>query len=323
MRRRTFLKSIIMFFSGIFLFKHLFKNYEDINCIEEHENGKYLLSKITINVTDHCNLNCKNCDTYSSIATPKYLEPQKLQKDLKRFRDLVGNSIEKIGLLGGEPLLNKNISHILNICRFYFPEPTICLVTNGILLNKMNQYFWDSCRENNIVISVSVYPINVDFKQIKELADKNDVSIYFSKVKYKGNTFDWRNQNKLTQKFQLPKCIKSNEIDWQKQLLDINGKQYPKDSYDRCHATKRVYTMLVDGKIYCCYMASQIHHFNNYFNTNLKIEASDYLDIYKIKNKKEIWKFLETPPPFCKYCVCDHGESINWGFTKKDIKEWT
>lgn len=328
MRRRDFIKKTLVGVTGLSMIGLGMKaiNIKENNDNNNYEMGKYLLSKLTINITDHCNLNCKSCDTFSPLASPFYLNPQKLKSDLECFCKIVeSNSIKKIGLMGGEPLLNKNLSYIINICRFYFPETVILLVTNGILLKEMNNYFWEILRKNNIILSVSVYPINIDFKEIKDLADSNGIKVYFNKIKYDGNTYDYVTKNKLKgdNKFIFPDNIEYSEMIWQKPLLDLKGKQNPKVSFNKCHNKKLVYTMLVNGKIYCCYMASQIHHFNNFFNTNLKITNKDFLDIYKVKKIEEIWDFLETPPQFCRNCKYAHYDEIEWDFSQKDIKEWS
>lgn len=333
MKRRNFIINIIYSILGIYFAGSIFNKIKTNNNISIKNNdekiknnytvGFHRLSKLTINVTDHCNLRCKSCDAFSPIAKPVYLKPKKLEKDLKAFRKIVGNNIKKIGLLGGEPLLNKNINEILRICRHYFPEPVICLVTNGILLKNMSDDFWQTCKNNNISISVSVYPININFNEMKELAEKNQVDIYFNNVKYEGNEFDLKTGKKLKNKFYLSPDLNANEFQWGKPIMDLSGKQNIQETFKKCHSQPRVCTMFIDGKIYSCYIASQIHHFNNFFKTNLELLEEDYLDIYKVKNIEEILEFLETPKPFCRYCIYDHYGCISWDYSKLDIKEWT
>jgi hypothetical protein len=39
----------------------------------------------------------------------------------------------------------------------------IRITTSGILLKNQTDEFWDCCRTNNIIITISVYPVNVDY----------------------------------------------------------------------------------------------------------------------------------------------------------------
>ena len=67
-----------------------------------------------------------------------------------------------------------------------------------------------------------------------------------------------------------------------------------------------------------------IKHFNKYFNKNLEVCDDDSIDIYKAKNKEEIFDFLAHPVPFCRYCNPDIKDySLNWEPTTKKIDEWT
>lgn len=61
-----------------------------------------------IHLVEHCNLKCKACDNYSSIAEEEYLDIENFENDMKRMRELF-SGIQLIRLLGGEPLLHPNL----------------------------------------------------------------------------------------------------------------------------------------------------------------------------------------------------------------------
>jgi len=79
-----------------------------------------------------------------------------------------------------------------------------------------------------------------------------------------------------------------------------------------------------DGKIYPCNTIAGIGHFNKYFNRTLEVTADDVLEINKIKDVNEIYNFLYTAKPFCKYC---NRKGVVFGIkyagSKKEIEEWT
>ena len=81
--------------------------------------------------------------------------------------------------MGGEPLLNNNCKKYFYITRKYFKNSEIFLITNGILLPKQDEDFWISCKENDIEIRPTKYPIKIDWEYIKNISNKYGVSLYF------------------------------------------------------------------------------------------------------------------------------------------------
>jgi hypothetical protein len=69
--------------------------------------------------------------------------------------------------------------------------------------------------------------------------------------------------------------------------LDLDGKQYYKESFKKCDAAN-TYTTLREGKIYQCPESAYIGIFNEYFNQNLAVSEKDYIDIYKAGSMNEI-----------------------------------
>jgi hypothetical protein len=80
---------------------------------------------------------------------------------------------------------------------------------------------------------------------------------------------------------------------------------------------------LVDGKLYTCARIAYIKYFNDYFGQDIEVTERDYIDIYKARNMDEIFDFLCSPMPFCRYCGIKHTIwDIGWSTSKKDISEW-
>lgn len=116
------------------------------------------LEFIEFHIVDSCNLNCKGCTSFSNISKKaNFIDARllgiRLQELTKTF------TIEIIRLLGGEPLLHPDINNVLKTVRQCLGYSHIELFTNGILLNKMPQDFFETCYKNNIKIVISQYPI--------------------------------------------------------------------------------------------------------------------------------------------------------------------
>jgi MoaA/NifB/PqqE/SkfB family radical SAM enzyme len=247
----------------------------------------------------HCNLNCKCCTAFSPIAEENFLNVESYKRDMARLGELTGNRLSSFYVTGGEPLLHPQITEILSIARQYFPETAIYFMTNGLLLLKMTERFWEHLKKDKIAIHLSRYPIHLNVDKIREQA-----SLYNVRFDYVGGS-------------DVP--VKSM---W-KYPLDIEGKQPLRRSYNICTQINRCVTMK-DGIIYPCNTIAGIEHFNKYFNKNLEVSSGDVLELSKVQDIHEVYEFLYTSKPFCKYCNRKGVEfGIKYGNSKKEISEWT
>jgi len=103
--------------------------------------------------------------------------------------------------------------------------------------------------------------------------------------------------------------------------LDLDGKQPLSRSYSIC--SQSCITM-ENGIIYPCNTIAGIKHFNKYFKKELEVTPDDILELRMVKNINDIYKFLRTPKPFCKYCNRKGLVlGIEYSSSKKEIIEWT
>jgi MoaA/NifB/PqqE/SkfB family radical SAM enzyme len=258
---------------------------------------KRSLLRFDIHLTDHCNLKCKSCLHFSPLAPPVFQDTGILERDCKRIAELTGGHIADICVLGGEPLLHPNITVCLDIARTYFPSDRIYIVTNGLLLLKQTDEFWQNCVKNDIGIEVSLYPVHLDLEKIKETAERHGITIGF-----RGDPSTQRRT-------------------WTRQPLDLDGKQNIEKSHRLCELANFC-IQLIDGKLYQCETTAFVKYFNQYFNKNLEISENDYIDIYQVKNLDEILEFLCKPAPFCRYCKTKKVDFVAWEHSKKEMGEW-
>ena len=246
-------------------------------------------------VTEHCNLNCKGCGSFMPLADEEYIDLDELEKDYRRLADLSGGVMHHINLLGGEPLLHKDIKNIMKMTREYFPIGNINLVTNAILLPKMDDDFWNVCHMEKITICPTKYPIKIDFDELEAKARQENVE-----YKYFGDM---------------------TEENWIHKVMDMSGSRFENCSFMYC-ANANECPVLKSGKIFPCPTARHIDKFNKSFGTDLKICEQDYIDIYKIDKLEEIMEFLTKPIPFCRYCNTPAIKKSKWEISKKEIGEW-
>lgn len=252
----------------------------------------------TCHLVEHCNLGCKGCDHFAPLANERFTDIKLFENDMKRMAELFNGQASRIGLLGGEPLLHPEAAGFAAITRKYFPYAKIRIITNGLLLLKQNKEFWNICRENNIIIEMTKYPVNIKIDEIEDVAHKEKVQLqYFANSK-----------RVLKTSYFLP--------------LDLDGEQDARDSFRNCfHSNECI--MLKDGKIFTCTIAPNIEHFNKFFGTNLVLTSDDYINIYEVESGKEVLKFLSKPIPFCRYCnVRKRSFGHPWEQSRGIIDEW-
>lgn len=271
---------------------------------EIEKNMRTLLMRITprpllffdIEVVEHCNLNCKGCASMSPLANKEFLDVEEYRKDVNRLSVIAGGEMHHINILGGEPLLHPQICDFLIITRKAFPIGKICLVTNGILLGKMDDEFWDVCRDADITIAPTEYPIDVDYEFLKKKALCKNVKFqYFGRVnKYGG---------------------------WVHTTLDLDGSRNENHSFMHCWQANNC-TVLDHGRLYPCPVVPNIVHFNEKFEKKLPVSNRDSIDIYQVENLEQIMSFLCSSIPFCRFCNTFKHSECDWERSKRRIEEW-
>lgn len=256
------------------------------------------LSYFVLNILDHCNLKCKGCDHFAAIADKRFVSPEDIKNDLARMSKILKGKVKRMGVMGGEPLLHPQLEEILASARRFFPKTIIQLVTNGLLILDMDKDFWRTCREQNIVIVVTKYPIHLDYETMRKTAASHGVIFEFYAT--------------------TDECPRNSY----KAPLDLSGQQDSRKSFIRCFHANR-FPLLMEGKWYACTIAPNVRHFNKKYGTNLKLEDGDFLDIYGVEKASELLMFLCRPKPFCRYCdVKNRSFNHKWERSRQQMSEW-
>src|SRR5260221_505663 len=97
------------------------------------------LHDLRISVTDRCNFRCVYCmprevfgSDYKFLARDQLLSFEEITRLARIFK---GHGVEKVRLTGGEPLLRKNLEHLIEMLAD-IPGLDLTLTTNGSLLAK-------------------------------------------------------------------------------------------------------------------------------------------------------------------------------------------
>lgn len=264
------------------------------NLLRRHMPGRSL--SFEVNCADHCNLDCWGCDHGSPLAPEGCLDIDRYARDLERLSALFHGTAGEIRLCGGEPLLNPRLHEIIAITRRNFPRGKVAVITNGILLGRQDNAFWESVTRNNAAVSVTVYPgMEEHFQKISEIGASHGAAVNPLYRKKKESYF-------------MP--------------FDTSGKQNARLSSYSCFQAYNCAT-LHDGRMFPCSVAPTSRFFSAHFNIPLTLSDKDSIDIHTA-TAKEILSFVTRPIPFCRYCaVGERKFGIPWSKSEKDISEWT
>lgn len=241
---------------------------------------------IDIPITDSCNLNCAGCLSFSSLSkSPNHVKIEELVKSVEHL-EKIGCSPSVYSLSGGEPLLHPNLKELISSLKEVTNKP-INILTNGILIKK---------RINDIrgidTVCFSKYP-GLKYNDQINLLKQNGIKTMFH-IRSKDyfinlGLSETKNTDQETDEVFKKKCF-------------LN-----------CLSLK-------DNRLYSCRVTSNVHVLNEYFNTNFEISESDFLDVFKIKDKNEILEFIKNKHEFCRYC--NFNSKIKFSKSKKLSEEW-
>ncbi len=245
--------------------------------------GKPCLRYFEFHLCDHCNLKCKGCSHLSNVCDEKFADKEQYLRDLEQIKRLYWG-MQAIKLLGGEPLLNKELPEYMYETRKRFPEVFFYIATNGLLLPKMPEEFFEAARKTHAIVMLSAYQPTLKMKDEIEgkLRQENIQYFYTPEVK----------------EFQKMRYTQSKCIDRE-------------TAHQRCRADMpEPCVTLREGKLYQCGLP-YLEFMNDKFGTEFKLEKGDWVDLYEETSGWEANKRLYEPIPFCEYCGVQ-PESFVW-----------
>lgn len=259
-----------------------------------------------INLADHCNLSCQMCDHYSQLSEENFVNMETFEKDLLQMGKLYNHRAGAITLLGGEPLLHKEIIKCLKIVRREFPEAELIILTNGLLLlkweNSPNGNLWQACKELDVHITVTLYPVKFDYAPLKNKAEEYGIPLAMSSNIHAD---------------ELTKVVKISD----KHVFNLSC-DAPKYGFISCLYFNK-FNVLREGRYYACPVSACIGIFNKKFNQNLQLTEKDSVDIYSTESWEDFAAFSAGRVPFCGYCdVLNWRRHSEWKASSKKIEEY-
>lgn len=247
------------------------------------DDTKPILAYLEYQVADNCNLNCKACAHFSNLVTKEvYASLEKYEHDLIRLSELF-EEISIIRLMGGEPLLNKELPMFVKITRKHFPYSDIRIVTNGILIPSINSNDWKKYRRYAVTFDVSQYP-----------PVANKLVSYVNILR----------NNRV--KFYVGRPIDSFFVN----LCRGGNADYIESYNEKC--LSKICHFLRDGRIFACpripmaYEKMEELEFN--FTENEYDDSS--ISIYNANSGWQVLELIYKPVPMCR--ICTDVKYVKW-----------
>lgn len=258
-----------------------------------HKEMKEMPLRLEFIVTDHCNLNCRGCTHYSSLAPREFADPEKMFSEMAHLGTTCGDEISQVYLIGGETLLYPHLPEALDALRRAFPKQEIEIFTNGLALGKMSDEFWEAVKRNNAGISITRYPIKFDYDKVENLCREKGVRLSVFSDRGLAESF-----------FRFP--------------LDPDKKQNKRLAHFRCF--NRGCVSVVDGYVYPCSISACVKHLNKAAGQHFEHLPGDRIAVKEVKSARQIRRLRDRPVPFCAYCM--RPEARPYAPSKREAKEW-
>jgi MoaA/NifB/PqqE/SkfB family radical SAM enzyme len=248
-----------------------------------------------IHITDHCNLNCKGCAHFSNLCKPTFADLDEFTDEMRLMASKF-SAVHQIYLLGGEPLLHPQVADFVRVARDAFPQTRIYLMTNGTLVTKMDESFWDALADTGVILLCDSYPIGLPVEEIDALGVKHGAKV------------EWTEQRE--EFFKIP--------------IDPDGGHDAEYSFRNCQGFNNC-PILRNGRLYPCAYIAFADVFRDKFaiEHGLNVSDADSIEIAEDTDPEAILEFLRNPVPWCANCAMESREFYTWGRSKRDISEWT
>lgn len=251
------------------------------------QDGRLRLPQLDLNLTEHCNLNCAGCNHFCPLADKWFYSPMKAESELAQLKKYVGN-VDRIFIVGGEPLLNPQVEDFFCIVHKFFPNAVQTLWTNGTLLKRMPESFWEKCREYQVDVRFTNYP------QLRHRAPELARLIREKLGSFYG--------------FDREDCC-----------LMLTDREVPNKSLSRCGLP---IITLSRGKIYHCPYEAYIHIYNKRFGTKFP-ERQGYDIFASTASVQGLQDHLVTPSAMCRNCRDkDNIVLVDWSSASEEPDAW-
>lgn len=250
-------------------------------------------------ITTSCDLACPGCDRFIDF-NHNWTEPYDI---IEERMNVLSKQIQpdNITIIGGEPLIHPRIYDILRLTRKHFPDTTVEIFTNGLLLEKRNQIFSVLQEIQPCKITVSIHTRQT---KIRNTIFNNMESVFFNKASW-NEAGPWQ---LLHEDIELEIADEVNS-DWYEYRRTTHGKlkpwndNAPSSSYNAC--VVNIFPIVYNGRIYKCPPISMLETHAKKFGMLDDPDWKPYLEYKGYDITGELQEFVDNifqPNEICGMC---------------------
>ncbi|MGE5531353.1 MAG: radical SAM protein [Bacteroidota bacterium] len=244
--------------------------------------GKLCPRTLEYSAAYHCNLACNQCSHLSPYTAPRFPEPDSLRADLARLEPVLHTP--EFRLLGGEPLLNPDLTLLAQIVRDSGIADTIAITTHGVRLHRMDHELWEQIDTLRVTIYPGAAPSATTMATTLARARATNTTLCVTR-------------RPSFRSFTLPD---PQPDDWTARLL---FRACQTAHVRQCH-------MLSDGRLFLCAVPLGLKQFLFRLGVQDYDSAADGFDIHGVDDLVGgLNAYLNSPRPLecCRYCLGDAG----------------
>lgn len=253
------------------------------------QEGRIQINSLEIFASARCNLRCEHCAASAQYVMEHHFPDLAVLERTLSYLTQVMHS-KQVKVLGGEPLLNKDLPSLLEAVRRTGFCDRIRVCTNGVLLGRMPDSFWKQAD----IVEVSLYPGSPGSPTEKDLQKYGEIAAGF------GTIFEF---NKVTH--------------FQEALLTapIQDAKIVQRIFDECWEAHVWPCHSLEGSVFM--LCSRVH------NLERRLSYLGYPEMHLVKEAgleisdrkslfDELVEYMERRQPFlaCQFCLGTSGRRI-------------
>jgi len=252
------------------------------------------LDFLVLHITEHCNLSCAQCSMFAGLVNePKFMDFAKTEMAVRQLKNLF-EQVLVIKLIGGEPLLNKEIGKYCRLLRSVFPLSDIEIATNGTLIRQLDSSTIDILQEESITLDIAYYSVlNDEIDDINEFLNSKNIKHYITR-----------------------------EISVFSILYNLQGDSDIDLTYETCKMKFNCVNMK-ENKLAVCHVPFALPNAKAHFN--LQYETEGYIDLFEEGlTAQSVIERLNKPSSLCRFCNRDLKTWQTLQLSEKeDISNWS
>lgn len=106
-------------------------------------------------LTNHCNITCNNCNRFNNHKITGSADWEQYKETYLKWSRVL--DIDRIALLGGEPLLYPKLATIVSDVRSWWPTAELEITTNGLLIQRIKPELCNAIINKGVFLYVSIH----------------------------------------------------------------------------------------------------------------------------------------------------------------------